>query len=168
MSQDPLARPQLPAPTADPVSEPAGQFYSAIRWHLIKDVRRTVRQELRSDRRPPRRRRRGGKKKRRMYWRLEQLRRLEQSVSDQVCASDVPTLVATWRAAAAISSAQIQVVCANHQRQRILSSLRAWRRWAPIVRYAAVYRLDLVALSSHFRWRGARLEQRRRRGLSLQ
>ena len=139
-----LSFPFLSFPTSDPVSKPAGQFYSAIRWHLIRDVRRTVMQELRSDRRPPRRRRRGGKKKRRMYWRLEQLRRLKQSVSDQVCASVVPTLVATWRVAAAISSAQIQVVCANHQRQRILSSLRAWRRCAQIVRYAAVYRCNMA------------------------
>ena len=144
MSQAPLARPQLPAPTADPVSEPAGQFYSTFRWHLIRDIRRTVRQELRSDRRPPRRRRRGGRKRRQMYWRLEQLRRLKQSVSDQVCDSAIPTLVATWRAAAAISSTQIQVVCANHQRQRMISSLRAWRRWAPIVRCAAVYRSNIA------------------------
>ena len=116
MSQD-LARPQLPVPTADPISEPAGQVYSAIRWHLIRDVRRTVRQELRSDRRPPRRRW-GGKKKRQVYWRLEQLRRLlKQSVSDQVCGSAIPTLVATWRAAAANSSTQIQVACTNRQVQ---------------------------------------------------
>jgi len=138
------ARPQLPAPTADPVPGQAGQFYLSIRQDLVRDVRRTVRQELRSGRRPSRKRRRGGRKGRRVYWVREQLRRLRQSVGDQVCHSSVSALVATWHDAAVLSSAQIQVACVSHQRGRLLFSLRAWRRWAPIVKCATAYRCSMV------------------------
>ena len=135
----------MPAPTADPVPGQAGQFYLSIRQDLVRDVRRTVRQELRSGRRPSRKRRRGGRKGRRVYWGREQLRRLRQSVGDQVCHSSVSALVATWHDAAVLSSAQIQVACVSHQRGRLLFSLRAWRRWAPIVRCAAVYRYNMAS-----------------------
>jgi hypothetical protein len=145
MSQRSQARPQLPTPTADPVPGQAGQFYLSIRQDLVRDVRRVVRQELRSGRRPSRKRRRGGRKERRVYWGREQLRRLRQSVGDQVCHSSISALVAIWHDAAVFSSAQIQVVCANRQRQRMISSLRAWRRWAPIVRCAAVYRYNMAS-----------------------
>ena len=145
MSQRSQARPQLPTPTADPVPGQAGQFYLSIRQDLVRDVRRAVRQELRSGRRPSRKRRRGGRKERRVYWGREQLRRLRQSVGDQVCHSSISALVAIWHDAAVFSSAQIQVVCANRQRQRMISSLRAWRRWAPIVRCAAVYRYNMAS-----------------------
>jgi len=138
------ARPQLPAPTADPDPGQAGQFYLSIRPDLVRDVRRTIRQELRSGRRPPRKRKRGGRKGRRVYWGREQLRRLRQSVGDQVCHSSVSALVATWHDAAVLSSAQIQVACASHQRGRLLFSLRAWRRWAPIVQCTAAYRCNMV------------------------
>ena len=140
------ARPQLPAPTADPVPGQAGQFYLSIRPDLVRDVRRTVRQELRSSRRPPRKRRRGGRKGRRVYWVRERLRQLRQSVGDRVCHSSVSALVATWHDAAVLSgsSAQIQVACASHQRGRLLFSLRAWRRWAPIVQCTAAYRCNMV------------------------
>ena len=145
MSQRSQARPQLPTPTADPVPGQAGQFYLSIRQDLVRDVRRAVRQELRSGRRPSRKRRRGGRKERRVYWGREQLRRLRQSVGDQVCHSSISALVAIWHDAAVFSSAQIQVVCANRQRQRMISSLRAWRRWAPIVRCAAAYRYNMAS-----------------------
>ena len=142
MSQRSKARPQLPAPTADPVPGQAGQFYLSIRQDLVRDVRREVRQELRSGRRPSRKRRRGGRKERRVYWGREQLRRLRQSVGDQACNSSISALVAIWHDAAVLSSAQIQVVCASHQRTHMLFSVRAWRRYTQVTRCACDYRCN--------------------------
>ena len=74
-----------------------------------------------------------------MYWGREQLRRLRQSVGDQVCHSSISALVAIWHDAAVLSSARIKIR-ASHQHTRILFSLRAWRRWAPIAQCATAYR----------------------------
>ena len=56
-------------------------------------------------------------------------------------------------------SSCIQVACDGHRHKLMLSSIRAWRRWAPIVRCAADHLLiiaatwfDLVMLSRAIGW----------------
>ena len=77
-----------------------------------------------------------------VYWGREQLRRLRQSVGDQACHSSISALVAIWHDAAVLSSGQIQVVCASHQRTHMLFSLRAWRRYTQVTRCARDYRCN--------------------------
>ena len=51
-------------------------------------------------------------------------------------------MVAIWHDAAVLSSAQIQAVCASHQRTHMLFSLRAWRRYTQVTRCARDYRCN--------------------------
>ena len=132
----PPARPSLPAP-------PAGQFYSFIRSALIKDVRRAVRQEIRSAHKPGRRRGgRGAELRRKEDFRQEKLRRLQQSIGDRSRSTSLSSHAASTHSCSAHSSSLVQVACDGRRRKFIFSSLVAWRRYSQVTRCARDYRAN--------------------------
>merc|ERR1712166_1482667 len=136
----PPARPSLPAPTA----ESAGQFYSFIRAAMLKDVRRAVRQEIRSAHKKPGRKRggRGAELRRKKDFRQEKHRRLQQSIGDRSRSSSVSSHAASAHSCSAHSSSLVQVACDGRRRKFISSSLVAWRRYTQVTRCARDYRAN--------------------------
>merc|ERR1712195_8565 len=131
----PPALPSLPAPTA----ESAGQFYSFIREAMLKDVRRMMRQEIRSAHKKPGRKRggRGAELRRKKDFRQEKLRRLRQSDADRSHSTSVSS---PTHSCSAPPSSLAQVVCDGRRRKLISSSLVAWRRYTQVTRCARDYR----------------------------
>merc|ERR1712195_150311 len=131
----PPALPSLPAPTA----ESAGQFYSFIREAMLKDVRRAVRQEIRSAHKKPGRKRggRGAELRRKKDFRQEKLRRFRQSVADRSLSTSVSS---PTHSCSVHSSSLAQVVCDGRRRKLVSSSLVAWRRYTQVTRCARDYR----------------------------
>merc|ERR1712195_83715 len=136
----PPALPSLPAPTA----ESAGQFYSFIREAMLKDVRRAVRQEIRSAHKKPGRKRggRGAELRRKKDFRQEKLRRLRQSDADRSSSTSVSSHPASTHSCSAHSSSLVQVACDGRRRKLVSSSLVAWRRYTQVTRCARDYRAN--------------------------
>ena len=83
-------------------------------------------------------------RRRKEVWRHERFRRLQQSVADRSRSTSVSSHAAAVHSCSAHSSSLVQVACDGRRRKLMLSSVRAWRRWAPIVRCAANYRCNMA------------------------